>query len=83
MTTSPSAPSLNPGTSTKGRSSVQSSEPKASATFMRNLVGLTVASANVLKDEHEQTGIFFALHDVSVRLEGIYRLKLALTDLRL
>lgn len=71
------------GTVDRRRSSGEGSDPSTSTTFMRNLVGVTVASANVLRDENEQTGIFFALHDVSVRLEGVYCLKLTMTDLRL
>lgn len=50
-------------------------------TYTRNFVGASVASANVLKDESDQLGIFFILQDLSVRTEGLYRIKLMFTDL--
>ncbi|PWN42017.1 hypothetical protein IE81DRAFT_144873 [Ceraceosorus guamensis] len=49
--------------------------------YTRNLVGASVASANVLKDERDHTCIFFVLQDLSVRTEGSYRLKLLFADL--
>lgn len=50
-------------------------------TYTRNFVGASVASANILKDEHDQLGIFFVLQDLSVRTEGTYRIKLMFADL--
>ncbi|PWN27698.1 hypothetical protein BDZ90DRAFT_214101, partial [Jaminaea rosea] len=50
-------------------------------TYTRNFVGACVASANILKDESEQLGIFFVLQDLSVRTEGVYRIKLTLANL--
>lgn len=50
-------------------------------TYTRNFVGASVASANILKDERDQLGIFFVLQDLSVRTEGVYRIKLMLANL--
>lgn len=50
-------------------------------TFTRNFVGATVSSVNVLRDEMDQTGIFFVLLDLNVRAEGMYRIELTLTNL--
>ncbi|UZJ55121.1 hypothetical protein CBS101457_004441 [Exobasidium rhododendri] len=49
--------------------------------YTRNLVGAAVTSANVLKDEQDNYSIFFVLQDLSVRTEGIYRIRLMFTDL--
>ncbi|KAL9940282.1 hypothetical protein V8E36_000987 [Tilletia maclaganii] len=54
-----------------------------SENLTRNLVGSAVASANVLKDLDEKVCIFFVLQDISVRTEGIYRIKLMFADLGL
>ena len=50
-------------------------------TYTRNFVGACVASANILKDESDRLGIFFVLQDLSVRTEGVYRIKLTLANL--
>lgn len=50
-------------------------------TYTRNFVGASVASANLLKDESEEVGIFFVLQDLSVRTEGVYRIKLMFANL--
>lgn len=50
-------------------------------TYTRNFVGASVASANILKDEHDNLGIFFVLQDLSVRTEGVYRIKLMFANL--
>ncbi|CAO1617234.1 unnamed protein product [Sympodiomycopsis kandeliae] len=50
-------------------------------TYTRNFVGASVASANILKDEHDHLGIFFVLQDLSVRTEGVYRIKLMFANL--
>lgn len=50
-------------------------------TYTRNFVGASVASANILKDEKDRLGIFFVLQDLSVRTEGVYRIKLLLANL--
>lgn len=49
--------------------------------YTRNLVGAAVTSANVLKDEQDNYAIFFILQDLSVRTEGVYRIRLMFTDL--
>ncbi|CAG9939449.1 unnamed protein product [Clonostachys rosea f. rosea IK726] len=41
----------------------------------RNLIGSVAASAFCLTDTHDREGIWFVLQDLSVRLEGTYRLK--------
>lgn len=50
-------------------------------TYTRNFVGASVASANILKDENDHMGIFFVLQDLSVRTEGVYRIKLMFVNL--
>lgn len=49
--------------------------------YTRNLVGAAVTSANVLRDEQDVHTIFFILQDLSIRTEGIYRIRLIFTDL--
>jgi hypothetical protein len=49
--------------------------------YTRNLVGAAVTSANVLRDENDEYCIFFVLQDLSVRTEGVYRIRLVFTDL--
>lgn len=49
--------------------------------YTRNLVGAAVTSANVLRDEQDNYAIFFVLQDLSVRTEGIYRIRLMFTNL--
>ena len=51
------------------------------SSFTRNLVGTNVSSAHVARNEHDELCIFFVLQDVSVRLEGDYRLRLVFTSL--
>lgn len=49
--------------------------------YTRNLVGAAVASASVLKDEDDKWCIFFVFQDISVRTEGVYRIKLMFVNL--
>lgn len=49
--------------------------------YTRNLVGAAVTSANVLRDEQDNYAIFFVLQDLSVRTEGVYRIRLIFTNL--
>ncbi|SPC60901.1 uncharacterized protein UHOD_01729 [Ustilago sp. UG-2017b] len=49
--------------------------------YTRNLVGAAVASASVLKDEQDKWCIFFVFQDISVRTEGVYRIKLMFVNL--
>ncbi|KAI9489219.1 velvet factor-domain-containing protein [Zychaea mexicana] len=48
----------------------------------RNLVGSLVASAIKLYNVQGQMGIYFIFSDISVRLEGTYRLGFSLVDVR-
>ncbi|KAI9247446.1 velvet factor-domain-containing protein [Phascolomyces articulosus] len=48
----------------------------------RNLVGSLVASAIKLYNVQSQLGIYFIFSDISVRLEGTYRLGFSLVDVR-
>lgn len=69
---------------TSSRSSAALDNPYTTLTtetFTRNFVGASVASANILKDETDRIGIFFVLQDLSVRTEGVYRIKLTLANL--
>lgn len=69
---------------TSSRSSAALESPYTTLTtetFTRNFVGASVASANILKDETDHIGIFFVLQDLSVRTEGVYRIKLTLANL--
>lgn len=72
--------------SASGGTSNQSSGQQSLTTvtmehYTRNLVGAAVTSANVLRDEDDQFCIFFVLQDLSVRTEGVYRIRLIFTDL--
>ncbi|GAC97113.1 hypothetical protein PHSY_004697 [Pseudozyma hubeiensis SY62] len=49
--------------------------------YTRNLVGAAVASASVLKDEQDKWCTFFVFQDISVRTEGVYRIKLTFVNL--
>ncbi|ORZ10744.1 velvet factor-domain-containing protein [Absidia repens] len=47
----------------------------------KSLVGSTVSNAYELMDPHGERGIFFIFDDLSVRIEGQYRLRFQLMDL--
>ena len=49
--------------------------------FTRNLIGSLTASAFRLQDDKNQTGVWFILQDLSVRTEGIFRLKFSFLNL--
>src|SRR6202012_3392725 len=49
-------------------------------TYTRTLVGPLCANACRLKDEHRQLGIFFLFQDLSVRTEGVFRLRMRLMN---
>ncbi|KAK0552146.1 hypothetical protein OC846_002997 [Tilletia horrida] len=68
---------------TTALSAVSLTQNLSSDNLTRNLVGSAVASANVLKDLDNRVCIFFVLQDISVRTEGIYRIKLMFADLGL
>ncbi|KAI8826096.1 velvet factor [Fimicolochytrium jonesii] len=55
-------------------------EPDA-ATCIQTLVGVTVASCEVLADIDGQESMFFIFHDLSVRPQGLYRLKFVLVHM--
>ena len=55
--------------------------PGPAESYTRNLVGAAVASASVLKDEADKWSIFFVFQDISVRTEGVYRIKLMFVNL--
>jgi hypothetical protein len=48
---------------------------------MRNLVGASVASATKLYDLDGNLGIFFIFQDISLRMEGVFRLQFSLIDI--
>jgi Velvet factor len=79
--------SLNSGEGSSTGSSINQLSGQQSLTtvtmehYTRNLVGAAVTSANVLRDEDDQFCIFFVLQDLSVRTEGVYRIRLIFTDL--
>lgn len=49
--------------------------------YTRNLIGNSVAVAQLLKDDKGVEGIFFVFQDLSVRTEAIFRLKASFVDL--
>jgi hypothetical protein len=51
--------------------------------FTRNLIGSLTASAFRLKDDKNVPGIWFVLQDLSVRTEGIFKLKFSFFNLGL
>ncbi|PWN35643.1 uncharacterized protein FA14DRAFT_179008 [Meira miltonrushii] len=72
------------GSSTGGANQLSGQQGLTTVTmehYTRNLVGAAVTSANVLRDEEDQFCIFFVLQDLSVRTEGVYRIRLIFTDL--
>jgi len=52
-----------------------------SAVRMRNLAGATVASAEKLYDLDGNLGIFFIFQDISLRIEGVFKLEFSLVDI--
>ncbi|ORY91365.1 velvet factor [Syncephalastrum racemosum] len=48
---------------------------------VRNLTGTLAVNAHQLLDEHDQPGVFFIFQDLSVRIEGTYRLRFLFIDL--
>ena len=49
--------------------------------FTRNLIGSLTASAFRLKDDKDVLGIWFILQDLSVRTEGLFRLRFSFLNL--
>ncbi|KAH8602637.1 velvet factor [Bisporella sp. PMI_857] len=60
------------------RNSVSQSPP--SGMFTRNLIGSLSASAFRLTDQNDFIGIWFVLQDLSVRTEGIFRLRFSFVN---
>ncbi|RDW70714.1 velvet factor family protein [Aspergillus mulundensis] len=48
--------------------------------FTRNLIGCLSASASRLNDTEDKIGVWFILQDLSVRTEGIFRLKFSFVN---
>ncbi|CEJ02299.1 hypothetical protein RMCBS344292_16307 [Rhizopus microsporus] len=48
---------------------------------IRSLMGAVVSNAYQLNDERDQPGIFFVFQDLSVRIEGKFRLKFVFMNL--
>jgi hypothetical protein len=48
--------------------------------YARTLIGPLAASAQTLKDDKDQLGVFFLFQDLSVRTEGIFRLRMRLVN---
>ncbi|KAK5173379.1 uncharacterized protein LTR77_002060 [Saxophila tyrrhenica] len=48
--------------------------------FTRNLIGSLTVNASALKDLDDQTGFWFVLQDLSVRMEGNFRLRMNFID---
>ncbi|KAJ3177195.1 hypothetical protein HDU85_005973 [Gaertneriomyces sp. JEL0708] len=75
-------PSLLPGPSSAG-SFPSFPPPVHSSRFCQSLIGSTVMPCEILEDVNGQEGMFFVFHDLSVRLQGAYRLKFLLIYLNL
>ncbi|KDN51983.1 hypothetical protein K437DRAFT_44621 [Tilletiaria anomala UBC 951] len=77
----------NPSASPRGGAGGSSSAGAPSNALMttssvtRNLIGNPVCSANTARNLQEELCIFFVMQDISVRMEGEYRLKLSFTSL--
>ncbi|ORY82478.1 velvet factor-domain-containing protein, partial [Protomyces lactucae-debilis] len=54
---------------------------RQTGTTTRNLIGAVVASAFKLQDTEDNLGIWFVLSDLSVRTEGVFRLKFSFFNL--
>jgi len=57
------------------------SPPPPTGTFTRNLIGSLTASAFRLYDDRQVLGIWFVLQDLSIRTEGVFRLKFSFLNL--
>ncbi|PVU94328.1 hypothetical protein BB561_002639 [Smittium simulii] len=49
--------------------------------YSKSLVGTTVSRATILHDLEGKLGIFFIFHDLSIRKDGVFRLKFSFFDL--
>jgi hypothetical protein len=57
------------------------SNDNESTVNMKNLVGSAAVSATKLYDLEGKLGIFFVFHDISLRTEGSFRLRITLIDI--
>lgn len=48
--------------------------------YTRNLIGSLAVNAAKLQDDHNKTGLWFVLQDLSVRTEGLFRLHMRFID---
>lgn len=55
----------------------QAEEP---AEYARTLIGPLAAGAQTLNDDNDEPGIFFLFQDLSVRTEGVFRLRMRLVN---
>ncbi|CDR41637.1 CYFA0S07e04456g1_1 [Cyberlindnera fabianii] len=63
------------------RGSTSDSDESLGDVPTRNLIGSTVTNAVKLYDEQHQRGVWFVLSDLSIRIEGEFKLKFKLVDL--
>ncbi|KAI9097099.1 velvet factor [Phlyctochytrium arcticum] len=49
--------------------------------YFQSLVGSTVVPCEILSDVNGEVGMFFVFHDISVRTQGLFRLKLLVVHL--
>ncbi|KAG8906128.1 hypothetical protein FRB99_007518 [Tulasnella sp. 403] len=61
-------------------SSSRERDPQTTGVYTRTLVGPLTANAARLTDDKKQFGIFFTFQDLSVRTEGVFRLRLRLLN---
>ncbi|PVI01330.1 hypothetical protein DM02DRAFT_467330, partial [Periconia macrospinosa] len=59
---------------------VQPPPTSTAGMFTRNLIGSLTVNAFKLKDTENTTGFWFVLQDLSVRTEGVFRLKMNFVD---
>jgi hypothetical protein len=48
--------------------------------YTRNLIGSLSVNASKLEDDRKKLGLWFVLQDLSVRTEGVFRLKMSFVD---
>ncbi|KAF2262493.1 hypothetical protein CC78DRAFT_519930 [Lojkania enalia] len=72
----------NPYVSNQVQMPMQVAPPPSAATgmFTRNLIGSLTVNAFKLTDTENKVGFWFVLQDLSVRTEGIFRLKMNFVD---
>jgi hypothetical protein len=56
-------------------------DPNKKPEFVRSLMGSTVSNAYHLYNEDNVPGAYFIFHDLSVRTEGVFRLKFIFMNL--